>query len=118
MPTTFDPDAINRFEDLDDMPRITNQQQQQQLPPMPRVEVVLCIPDDQRRYLPRRIAMPERIPLQERPSVGEVVRIGDSAWGVAMVIHHWPTPVHHRIEIWLDRVPGRDERPSGFAITQ
>ncbi len=77
------------------------------------------MPEDQRRYLPRRVVMPEAIDPQGIPRLGEVVYLGNTAWGVSLIAHCWPSPTQHRIEVWIERVIGRShERPSGFAITQ
>lgn len=100
-------------------PVVQQTQQVQQAPP--GVEVVLCVPDDQRRYLPRRTPMPERIGLAEKPLLGEIIMFDEhNAWSVSLVIHTWPWPTQHRIEVWLERLSSRmgHERPSGFSVTR
>lgn len=86
-----------------------------------QVEVCLCIPDDQRRYLPRRRNMPSCLPPQAPlPRQGEVVYLSSSsAWGVSMVVHELISADHVRVEVWLVHVSNsRHTRPTGFALTQ
>lgn len=54
------------------------------------------------------------------PRIGEVIYLSSSsAWGVAMVIHEWRSAQDLRIELWLEHVhAARQQRPSGFSITQ
>jgi hypothetical protein len=80
--------------------------------------VCLCVPEDQKRHLPRRhrAAWPQGAAL---PRQGEVVYLSSSsAWGVTMVIHELRNGVLHT-EVWLEHVSGsRHMRPTGFALTQ
>lgn len=82
------------------------------------VRVCLCVPDDQKRHLPKRhrAQWPHGAPI---PRTGEVVYLSStSAWGVSMVIHE-PRGDGLLTEIWLEHVSGsRHLRPTGFALTQ
>jgi hypothetical protein len=85
------------------------------------IEVHLCIPHDQERFLPRRRRAPIHLPLSAPlPRAGEVIYLSSSsAWGVAMVIHEWQNTEHLRVEVWLEHVgSSRQMRPTGFALTQ
>lgn len=118
---TFDFTADPYFEDSE-MARQQQQQPQRGLmppaPPTVTVEAVLCVSDDQKRYLPKRAQLPTQVPLAAIPRVGEAVYITpQSAWAVELVANVWITPLHLRIEVWLEHVQSsRRERPSGFAL--
>lgn len=86
-----------------------------------KVDVHLCVPDDQERYLPKRRRAPQYLPPNAPlPRKGEVIYLSStSAWGVNLVIHEWRSPVELRVEIWLEHIgAARFGRPSGFALTQ
>jgi hypothetical protein len=122
------------FDQLEESIYMAKQQQQQPQPPrQPRlpgsmdggpgavdVNVVLCIPDDQKRFIPRRARAPASIPVQALPRIGDAIYLShDNAWAVEFIAHVWVTPLHLRIEVWLEHVHGRRaERPTGFALTQ
>ena len=85
------------------------------------MQVHLCIPEDQQRYLPKRRRAPAYLPKgAPMPRVGEVIYLSSSsAWAVAMVIHEWESPTRLRVEVWLEHVSAsRHARPTGFALTQ
>lgn len=87
----------------------------------PRIEIHLCVPDDQERHLPKRRRAPQWLPLTAPlPRQGEVIYLSSSsAWGVEMVIHEWRSPQDLRVEIWITYVgSSRHRRPTGFALTQ
>ena len=86
----------------------------------PTVEVHLCIPEDQAKYLPRRRRVPRLWPgSAPLPRQGEVIYLSNtSAWGVSMVLHEWKTETLLRIELWLAHVKTSHNRPSGFSLTQ
>lgn len=89
--------------------------------PLPDVRVHLCIPEDQKKFLPRRRVAPAYHPANAPlPRQGEVIYLSSSsAWGVSMVIHEWVTPMELRVELWLEHVPStRHGRPTGFTLTQ
>lgn len=91
------------------------------LTPATHIEIHLCIPDDQEKWLPKRRRAPINLPLTAPlPRMGEVIYLSSSsAWGVAMVIHEWRGTHDLRIELWLEHVhAARHQRPSGFSITQ
>lgn len=91
------------------------------LTPTTQIEIHLCIPDDQEKWLPKRRRAPLNLPLAAPlPRIGEVIYLSSSsAWGVAMVIHEWRSEQDLRIELWLEHVhAARQQRPSGFTITQ
>lgn len=86
-----------------------------------KVQIHLCIPEDQKRHLPKRRRAPAYLPLNvPLPRHGEVIYLSStSAWGVAMVIHEWQSPDELRVEIWLEHVSAsRHARPTGFPLTQ
>jgi len=87
----------------------------------PSIEVHLCVPDEQRRFLPRRRRAPEYLPPNAPlPRAGEVVYMSStSAWGVTMVVHEWRSPSELRIQVWLEHLPrgGRATRED-FGVTQ
>lgn len=106
--------AVERFS-MSKAPTANDNGRQQQ------VEVCLCIPEDQQRYLPKRRCVPTCLsPDVPLPRRGEIVYLSSSsAWGVAMVIHEWRSPTHLCIEVWLEHVSGsRHTRPTGFMLTQ
>lgn len=87
----------------------------------PTIEVLLCVPDDQAKYLPKRRRAPDNLPpTAPLPRQGEVIYLSStSAWGVQMVVHEWKTPDHLRVEVWLSHViTSNHTRPSGFSLTQ
>jgi hypothetical protein len=87
----------------------------------PRIEVHLCVPDDQLRHLPRRRRAPEYLPPNAPlPRAGEVVYLSSSsAWGVALVVHEWRSPGELVIKVWLDYVgASHAARAAGFGVTQ
>lgn len=81
--------------------------------------VCLCIPEDQKRHLPKRhrARWPHGTPL---PRQGEVIYLSSSsAWGVTMVVHELRAGDKLVIEVWLEHVSSsRHTRPTGFALTQ
>lgn len=86
-----------------------------------QVTVHLCVPEDQKRYLPRRRLAPHMLPLDAPlPKQGDVLYLSTtSAWGVQMVVHQWVDVHTVRIEVWLQHVhSSRDARPTGFMLTQ
>jgi hypothetical protein len=86
-----------------------------------QVQVHLCVPEDQQRYLPKRRRAPAHMPPNAPiPRQGEVIYLSStSAWGVAMVIYVWQSPAELRVEVWLEHVSGAlHARPTGFALTQ
>lgn len=91
-------------------------------PPSPtNVQVHLCIPEDQKHFVPKRRRAPNFLPANvPLPRAGELVYLSStSAWGVSMVIHEWRTPSDLRIEVWLEHLGGGAHgRPEGFALTQ
>lgn len=83
--------------------------------------VHLCVPDDQERYLPKRLRAPMVLPPDiPMPRVGEVIYLArNSAWAVAMVIHSWHSIFELRVELWIEFVGNpRHARPVGFSLTQ
>lgn len=87
----------------------------------PRIEIHLCVSDDQERHLPKRRRAPRFLPLTAPlPRVGEVVYLSSSsAWQVDMVVHEWRSPADLRIELWLAWIGNaRHARPPGFEVTQ
>jgi hypothetical protein len=87
----------------------------------PKIEMHICIPDDQAKYLPKRRRAPALLPsAAPLPRQGEVIYLSpSSAWGVAMVVHDWKSADHLRVEIWLTHVTTNGHtRPSGFSLTQ
>lgn len=90
-------------------------------PAAPKIEIFLCVPDDQERYLPKRRRAPLRLPVSAPlPRSGEVIYLSStSAWGVELVIHEWRSPVDLHIQVWITHVGAAiHKRPSGFEITQ
>ncbi len=86
-----------------------------------QVEVCLCIPEDQRRYLPKRRNMPSCLPPHAPlPRQGDVVYLSSSsAWGVSMVVHELIANDSVRVEVWLEHLTSsRHSRPTGFMLTQ
>jgi hypothetical protein len=86
-----------------------------------KVCVHYCVPEDQKRFLPKRIQVPKHHPAHAPvPRQGEVIYLSSaSAWGVDGVIHEWrhnATELH--VEVWLMHVSSRHGRPSGFMLTQ
>jgi len=84
------------------------------------VQIHLCVPDDQTRFLPKRRRAPAYLPHNAPlPREGEVIYLSStSAWGVAMVIHEWRNSHHLVVEVWLEYLQGaRARRPTGFALT-
>jgi hypothetical protein len=88
----------------------------------PRIEVHLCVPDDQAKHMPKRRRAPSYLPLlAPLPRRGETVYLSStSAWLVEHVIHEWLTPIDLRIEVWLTFAAGaaRHDRHPDFAMTQ
>lgn len=85
-----------------------------------KVEVELCVPDDQLSFLPEHRAAPFMLPANVPvPHKGEVIYISStSAWGVMMVIHEWRSPLDLRIEVWIEWVGSvRQERPDECRLT-
>jgi len=85
------------------------------------MEVHLCVPDDQARYLPKRRRAPATIPQgAPLPRQGEVIYLSPgSAWGVHMVVHNWKAADHLLVEVWLTHVStSNHSRPTGFSLTQ
>jgi hypothetical protein len=85
------------------------------------VRVHLCVPEDQKRHLPKRRRAPAELPPEAPlPRQGEVIYLSSSsAWGVAMVIHEWLSQDMLRVEVWLEHVTAsRNARPPGFELTQ
>lgn len=86
-----------------------------------KIEIHLCVPDDQQRHLPKRRLAPSRLPAQMPvPRQGDVIYLSStSTWGVEMVIYQWTAPDQLRIEVWLSHVTSSlHARPSGFSLTQ
>lgn len=89
--------------------------------PATKVEVHLCIPDDQQQHLPARRRAPALLPRDvPMPRTGEVIYLSStSAWVVRMVIHEWRNAFELRIEVWLEWVgSARHARAPGFSLTQ
>ncbi len=87
----------------------------------PRIEIHLCVPDDQERHMPKRRRAPRFLPLTAPlPRMGEVVYLSSSsAWQVDLVIHEWRSPVELRVELWLVWIGNaRHARQPGFELTQ
>mgnify|MGYP000393730267 CR=1 FL=1 len=87
----------------------------------PRIEIHLCVPEDQERHLPKRRRAPHCLPLTAPlPRQGEVLYLSSSsAWQVNLVVHEWRSPQDLRIEIWLEWIgSARHARPPGFEVTQ
>ncbi len=89
--------------------------------PSTKVQIHLCIPDEQERHLPVRRRAPQFLPRDvPMPRTGEVIYLSStSAWVVRMVIHEWRTAFDLRIELWLEWVgSARHARAPGFTLTQ
>lgn len=87
----------------------------------PRIEIHLCVQDDEEHLLPKRRRAPRYLPLSAPlPRKGEVIYLSStSAWGVELVIHEWRSPADLRVEVWLTHVgSARHKRPPGFELTQ
>lgn len=87
----------------------------------PRIEIHLCVPDEEEHLLPKRRRAPRYLPISAPlPRKGEVIYLSStSAWGVELVIHEWRSPVDLRVEVWLTHVGNaRHRRPPGFELTQ
>jgi len=87
----------------------------------PRIEIHLCVPDDEEQLLPKRRRAPRYLPIAAPlPRQGDVIYLSSSsAWRVEVVVHEWRTPVDLRIEVWLSHMgTSRHRRPPGFETTQ
>lgn len=87
----------------------------------PAIKIHLCVPDDQKQFLPKRRRAPEYLPPSAPlPRIGELIYLSSSsAWGVELVIHEWLSPVDLHIEVWITHIgSSRSRRPDGFALTQ
>lgn len=87
----------------------------------PRIEIHMCVADDQERHLPKRRRAPRFLPLMAPlPRVGEVIYLSSSsAWQVDQIVHEWRSPQDLRIELWLVWIGNaRHARPPGFEVTQ
>lgn len=85
------------------------------------VQIQLCVPDDQERFLPPHCCTPLYLPAHAPlPRHGEVIYLGHgSTWGVAMVVHQVPSPHQVRVEVWLEHLPPEQlMQTAGFAPTQ
>src|SRR5947209_2538612 len=101
--------------------RHTHSAERASSPKQVKVTIHLCIPDEQERFLPKRLRAPRELPPGvPRPSIGEVIFLAsNSAWLVTAVIHDWKSLVDLRVEVWLAHVADpRHSRPVGFALTQ
>lgn len=86
-----------------------------------RVEIHLCVPDEQERYLPKRRRAPPTLPPDvPLPRHGEIVYLSStSAWSVTRVVHEWRSPLDLHIEVWLEyEGPARRRRAPDFMTTQ
>lgn len=83
------------------------------------IEVQLCIPEEQERFVPKRRRAPQFLPLTcPIPRKGEVIYLAQaSPWAVSLVVHQWRGPTYLRVEVWLEHL-GTMGRPAGFALTQ
>ena len=84
----------------------------------PRIEIHLCVPDDEEALLPKRRRAPKYLPMTAPlPRRGEVIYLGSSSvWAVDFVVHQWRSPVDLQIEVWLRHLG--TNRPAGFQTTQ
>lgn len=87
----------------------------------PRIEIHLCVPDDQERHLPKRRRAPHFLPVNAPlPRRGEVIYLSSSsAWKVELVIHEWRSPVDLHVQVWITHIGAAlHKRPPGFQLTQ
>lgn len=69
----------------------------------PPIQALLCIPDDQRRYVTE--PFDQEVRLSVLPRQGEIVYCaGATPWGVAMVIHDLRGAGVHRVQVWLEHL--------------
>lgn len=88
-------------------------------PTATNIVVHLCIPDDQKKFLPKRRRAPAQLPRTAPvPRQGEVIYLSPtSAWGVAMVVHEWKATDELHVQVWLTYVNSSlKHRPSGFTL--
>lgn len=72
----------------------------------PAVVVSLQAPEDQQHLLAQCPALP-RLQPDALPRVGDCLHLpGGSLWAVAVVVHSWPCPTVHRVDVWLEHVRG------------
>lgn len=112
----------------DDMASKRQTQQRQQMQGMgptgaaaaPIIEVQLCVPGSEARFLPTRRLAPDFLPPQAPlPRVDDIVYLSRrSSWKVWLLIHRWLAPDRLRIEVWIEHVSLPSKLVQGFEVTQ
>lgn len=86
-----------------------------------KVDVHICVSDDQSPMLPSRRRAPDLLPANVPiPRTGEVVYLSStSAWLVTSVVHEWLNKHHLRVQVWCDyHGSGRYRPRPDFDLTQ